>query len=198
MKKNKKKLLVMALLLFTFFGVVGYGVYSYYYTEGTINTNPASDASSDNVIQITGSFNPYVSQDSGITTFLGNGGTIELSCPERAGMNETITCSASVHVYNGGSRTVRVSYYDTYANATSSDAEVSAGSPRLRWSGSNNSYTTISANSSEELYIDVDVEVGDSDSHTSGQAQLVTEPIDAGSLNAYVSFRLDASENLGD
>lgn len=196
MKKNKKKIFVLALLLFAAIGVVGYGVYSYYYTEGTIENESATSEDSDNVIRITGSFDPYVSQDSGINTFLGDGGTIELSCPERVGVNETATCSTTLHVYNRGSRDIRVSYYDVYSNATSSDASVSVDSTSMRWSGSNYSDVTISPNSSSDLNIDVVVSVGDSGGTPTEEPQLVTSPVDGGSLEAYVSFRLDATENV--
>ena len=195
MIKNKKKALIMVLLLFTFFGVVGYGVYSYYYTEGTITTPSASDENSNNVIRITGSFNPYVDQSSGISTFLGNGGTVDLSCPSKVGVNETITCTAQLEVRNYGSTPIRVSYDNVYGNATSSDVDVATGSASLDWANSNNSYTILPAGSSEYLDIELDVYVGSSETVSSDTPQLVTEPVSAGSVNAYVSFRLDATQN---
>ena len=203
MKKNKKKILVLALLLFTFVGVIGYGVYSYYYTEGTVDTVSASDESSDNVIRITGSFNPTVesyassgSSGSGSSGgFLGSGGTVYLDCPETTGGHETITCSATMTVRNEGSTGIYVYYYDTYSYASSSDATVDADSPDLYWSGEGSSETYISSGSSATLNISVDVNVGSTSSISDSEAQLVTEPISSGSLSASVSFRLHASQN---
>ena len=150
MKNNKKKLFILALLLFTAFGVVGYGVYSYYYTEGTVDTESASSEDSDNVIRITGSFNPTTntsgesgsSGSSGSGGFLGNGGTLYLECPETTSGHETITCSTTVSVYNEGSTGIYVNYYDASSDASSSDATVSAESPRLEWSGDSSSSST--------------------------------------------------------
>lgn len=197
MENKKKKWVIAALLLFVVIGIAGYGVYSYYYTEGTMNTEEATSEDDDNVIRITGSFKPKVSQDSGINEFLGNGGTIDLSCDDNyVGVNEKTNCYATVHVYNEGTTPIRVSYRDVYANATPSgtSASVSTGTPSLRWSGSNNSYTTIDAGSSTDLYIDVDVMVGDSNNNTGDDPQLVTGPISEGTLSAYISFGLDAEQ----
>lgn len=201
MKNKKKKILILVLLLVGVIGIAGYGVYSYYYTEGTINTEEADDDGDDNVIRITGSFKPRVTQDSGIDNFLGNGGTIDLSCDDgNVRVNEKTNCNATVHVYNDGTTPISVSYRDVYANATVSgtSASASTGTPSLRWQNSNSSYVTIDAGSSEDLNIDVDVIVGNSNNNSGDEPQLVTGPISEGTLSAYVSFGLDATQRTND
>lgn len=200
MKKNKKKTLVIALLLFALVGIAGYGVYSYYYTIGTVDTPTATSDSDENVINITGSFNPRIadnnasSSSSSSDQFLGQGGSINLNCPEKVGANETFTCTASATVRNSGSTPIRVEYEDFYPNVSSDNANVSIESSSISWSNTSSSYTTISAGSSETIYIEVEVKTGNSTSVASDQPELVTEPIASGSLNAYASFRLEARQ----
>lgn len=200
MKKNKKKTLVIALLLFALVGIAGYGVYSYYYTIGTVNTPTATSDTDENVINITGSFNPRIadnnasSSSSSSDQFLGQGGSINLNCPEKVGANETFTCTASATVRNSGSTPIRVEYEDFYPNVSSDNANVSIESSSISWSNTSSSYTTISAGSSETIYIEVEVKTGNSTSVASDQPELVTEPIASGSLNAYASFRLEARQ----
>lgn len=200
MKKNKKKTLVIALLLFALVGIAGYGVYSYYYTIGTVNTPTATSDTDENVINITGSFNPRIadnnasSSSSSSDQFLGQGGSINLNCPEKVGANETFTCTASATVRNSGSTPIRVEYEDFYPNVSSDNANVSIESSSISWSNTSSSYTTISSGSSETIYIEVEVKTGNSTSVASDQPELVTEPIASGSLNAYASFRLEAEQ----
>lgn len=200
MKKNKKKTLVIALLLFALVGIAGYGVYSYYYTIGTVNTPTATSDTDENVINITGSFNPRIadnnasSSSSSSDQFLGQGGSINLNCPEKVGANETFTCTASATVRNSGSTPIRVEYEDFYPNVSSDNANVSIESSSISWSNTSSSYTTISSGSSETIYIEVEVKTGNSTSVASDQPELVTEPIASGSLNAYASFRLEARQ----
>ena len=204
MKNNKKKILLIALLLFVVVGFASYGAYSYYYTQGSFDTVRASDESSDNVIRITGSFNPtmdgYSSGSSGSgssgSAFLGNGGTIYLDCPEKSGGHDTITCTATLSVYNSGSTSIYVSYYDTSFSASSSDADVSISSSSMGW-GSNeggSSETYISSGSSSTLYISVDVNIGNSTNVSYNEPQLVTDPVLGGSLTVYASLTLSATQ----
>ena len=198
--KNKKKIFVLALLLFAAIGVIGYGVYSYYYTEATFENETASSEDSDNVIRITGSFNPITdaSGPSGATatsSFLGNGGELSLECPETTGGHETINCTASLTVRNEGSTEIRVQYYDVSSDASSSEATVSVDSTSLNWGSYDyDNYTYISPGSSATLYASVDVNVGSSSSIDSGDGVYVDSPVSSGSLEAYVSFRLEARQ----
>ena len=96
-KRNKKKMLIIALFLFAVVGIAGYGVYSYYWTEGDFS------AGADR-IYIT-SFNPRVYVSNG-DSFLGDGGSVSLDCPDPeysgTGTGTTITCTADLVVTNSG------------------------------------------------------------------------------------------------
>lgn len=202
MKKNKKKGLVLALLLFAAIGFAGFGAYSYYYTEGNFQNDTASYEEDDNVVRITESFNPIAettggpSGSSGSSSFLGNGGTMALDCPETTGGHETITCTGTLTVKNEGSTTIRVSYQNGSSSASSSDATVSADDPDFYWGSYDDgySYTTISAGSSETLHVSVDVNVGDTSSISGSDAQIVYAPVESGTLTAYVNFGLTATQ----
>lgn len=203
MKKNnnKKKMLVIVLLLVVMLGVVGYGAYSYYYTIGTLNTPAATSTGDENVINITGSFNPYVTDEgeSSSDRFLGAGGSVTLSCPQTIGPNETFYCESSLTVHNSGSTPISVSYYDFDPNISSDDVTVSIESSSISWDNSNYSYITIEPNDSEHLSIRVQIKVGDSTSVPGDEPILVNEPVTGGgSFSAYANFRLSASQNLND
>lgn len=98
-KKSKKKILIIILFLFAVIAIAGYGVYSYYWTEGTFNTNSAQ-------VEIL-SFNPTASSfgcNSGATTqedFLGKGGKLILECGQE-----------------GASNTIDENHYDTDGDTT--------------------------------------------------------------------------------
>lgn len=94
-KNNKKKFLGVFLFLFALAGVVGYGAYSYYWTDGSVSSNTES-------IEVA-SFNPtlYVN---GEHTFLhiGDESGITLDCPSTSNGVEVVTCTGTVEVYNNG------------------------------------------------------------------------------------------------
>ena len=88
-KKSNKRVFLIILLLFIMLGFAGYGVYSYFWTEGNYN--------GADTIRIT-PFNPETIIDSN-SNFLGDGGDVILSCPNVTG-NETITCTGEITVKN--------------------------------------------------------------------------------------------------
>ncbi len=196
-KKDRKKLLVIALFLFAVIGLTGYGAYSYYATQGSFDTERATSEDDDNVIRITGSFNPVVDGTADSNSgngFLGEGGTIDLDCPETSGGHETITCTASVQVRNEGSTGITVEVEDgsSSANVESGNITVSAENPSFNWSENR---TTISAGQSETLGISVDVNVGSSSEVSDDNEVLVDTPVAGGEIKASVSFRLVATQN---
>ena len=193
---KKRKLLIIALLLFAVIGIAGYGAYSYYYTESTMSTETPNDANADNVIRITGEFNPWVSVPSLSEGFLGNGGSIALVCPEKTGINKQITCESTVEVQNNGSTPIRVSYSNFYTSASSDDISVSVANSHIGWNDSSNSYIVIEPSSHSNLYISAIVNVGNPGNNNIGndEPELVTGPVESGSLTAYASFSLSATQ----
>lgn len=195
--KNKKKMLVLVLLLFVAVGFAGYGVYSYYYTQGSFNTESAGGSEdADNVVRITGSFKPSTNGIGGsgmdnAQGFFDEGGQVYLTCPENVSFGTT-TCTGEITVSNEGSTEIYVDYYDTTSSASSSDFYVTADSPSFYWS-SGDGY--ISAGSSQTLRFSVDVNISNS-ADPSEEAQLVTDPVTSSSnVEAFVRFKLSATQS---
>ena len=193
-KKDKKKLILVLLLLVALVGVTGYGVYSYYYTQGTVKNEDQSD--DENVIRITGEFDPEVDgggDSSSGNGFLGNGGTLSLTCPSTAPGHGRITCTGSITVRNEGTTPIYVSVYSASADTevTNGNVALYAGEPSFDWE---NGKTLIQPGYSETLNVSVDVSVGSNDSIDTDQGQLVDAPVSAGDFKATVSFTLKASQ----
>ena len=93
-KSNKKKLIAIFLFLFALSGVIGYGAYSYYWTQGSYET----EEETINII----AFDPEVYNHSS-EFFLGNGGTLPLSCEkEQSNGHETVECYGDATISNKG------------------------------------------------------------------------------------------------
>lgn len=198
MQNKKKMLLVIALLLVALFGVTGYGAYSYYATQGSFETEDASSEDSENVIRITGTFKPTVdgvggpsgSSSSG-NSFLGNGGTLYLTCPETSSGHETITCTTSVLVKNEGTTGIYVDVEDVSSNASTEYGSVTASAeePEFNWTEA-----YISDGSSRQLNISVDVNVGSSNEVSDDTEEIVYEPVEGGEIKASVSFKIGVTQ----
>lgn len=198
MQNKKKMLLVIALLLVALFGVTGYGAYSYYATQGSFETEDASSEDSENVIRITGTFKPTVdgvggpsgSSSSG-NSFLGNGGTLYLTCPETSSGHETITCTTSVTVKNEGTTGIYVDVEDASSdtNVEYGSVTASAEEPEFNWNE-----TYISAGSSRQLNISVDVNVGSSNEVSDDTEEIVYGPVEGGEIKASVSFKIGVTQ----
>jgi hypothetical protein len=193
-KKDKKKLILVLLLLVALVGVTGYGVYSYYYTQGDVQNESQSD--DENVIRITGEFDPEVDgggDSSSGNGFLGNGGTLSLTCPDTASGHGRITCNGSITVRNDGTTPIYVSVYSAsaYTDVITGNVALHAGDPSFNWE---NGKTLIQPGNSETLSVSVDVSVGSDGSIDTDQGQLVTAPVSAGDFKANVSFTLKASQ----
>ena len=192
-KKDKKKMLVLALFIFAVVGLAGYGVYSYYWTQGSFDSN-------SNTIKVT-SFNPETYID-GNFDFLGNGGTVTLSCGNTSSYyysngHETVTCTGGVSVTNNGGTDITLEVEDTNASLNGGSEIASISSTSLKWDSSDSSVSNlISSSNSDYLNITVEVEVdngagvGESD-----DAVEVTSPVIGGEFYVDVSFRLKATQD---
>lgn len=189
-KKDKKKSLILVLLLFTVIGLAGYGVYSYFWTDGGFS------GESDTVE--VASFDPRIGSSEG--NFVGDGGSLTLICGDSESGSGTVTCTGAVDVYNNGGTDITVAVDEDTVSADKTNihvdnGEVTVGTPTFSWSN-----TTISPNSSETLTITVPVDV-DSD-FASGTPIERNEPYndDTGSGNyddefaVTVSFRIIATQ----
>ena len=184
-KKDKKKLFVLILFLFAIIALAGYGVYSYFWTEG--NFSGTSDT-----VQIS-SFDPQTS----VNGFVGSGGSVTLTCPSTANSGDTVNCTGEVSVYNNGDTGITVSTSDESAEvnessykdyeAGDSSENVTTGTPTFQWSN-----TTIAANSSENLTITVPVTI--SSAFTSDTAVEKSNAYKGGSYEVEVYFNLKATQ----
>ena len=200
-KNSKKNKMIIFLILFIFTGLVGYGVYSYYWTSGTFSGNDTVTFAS---------FNPqtYISNND----FLGNGGEIELNCSvsdssDNYNHSDNI-CTGSLTITNEGDTDIDI----TVLNATSSyefnhgvpgypeymgpanNMSISPRDPSFNWTT-----TTIAPGESEDLDISVYVDVDDGFDDSS--AIHATESIkDQGSSSYHdyysvsVSFKVKAEQ----
>lgn len=183
-KKDKKKLLVLALFLFAVVGLAGYGVYSYYWTQGSYDAD-------SNTIEVA-SFDPETTiSDS--DRFLGEGGSVTLSCPSSSNGKETITCTGSLNVKNKGGTAITVDVLEASATEYSKqgDFTTSVGDPRFNWTS-----TTISAGESETLTIEVSASVdnGTQNGLESSEEEYVSQPVPGGSFEVQVDFKLKATQ----
>ena len=187
-EKDKKKLLVLVLLLFTVVGLTGYGVYSYFFTEGDF-------IGYGSTVEIA-AFNPETTIR-GTTKFLGSGGSVIITCPDYNGGNN-VTCTGSVLVSNNGDRDITVEVLDTKSgkqilnsvNETENvDQDVVVSAPSFNWTT-----TTIAAGESATLNISVDTELTSNfSSDTAVDAGSGERHID-GRWAIEVSFKLKASQ----
>lgn len=184
--KNKKKMLLALLIVFALVGIVGYGVYSYYWTRGTV-----TGSSSVNIH----SFNPQIYANEG-WKFLGEGGTIYLSCPDGAvlGSNEDdyVDCTAELQIENEGSTAVTLEVEDAEGSVRKDYWEGTV-EPVFSWTTK-----TIDANSSTTLVITarvrIDREAQYGSENVDGDAVYVTSAVGGYSAPS-VTFKLKASED---
>ena len=188
-KKDKKKSLILVLLLFAVIGLAGYGVYSYFWTDGDFS------GQSDTVE--VASFDPRIGYSDG--NFVGDGGSLTLICDDSESGSGTVTCTGAVDVYNNGGTDITVEVDENEVSTDTNEihvdnGEVTVGTPTFSWSN-----TTITPNSSETLTVTVPVDV-DSD-FASGTPIERNEPYNDDTGNGYddefsvtVSFRIIATQ----
>ena len=174
--KNKKKWLILALLLFVIIGVTGYEAYSYFYTSG--------DFSGSSDVSIAG-FDPQVNGD-----FLGDGGTLTLTCPESETGSGTVNCSGELVVTNNGSTDITVSTSEPLVNLSeiSSDSvTANAGTPTFSWDNS-----TIGPGSTGTLTVTVPVSL--SSYFADGTDHYRSSAYEGEAIGVTVSFKITATQ----
>jgi len=180
-KNNKKKLLIIFLFLFALVGVVGYGVYSYYFTKGEVQSN------SDSIEVL--SFNPEVSDSEG-TRFLADGGSLELECPDSTRGGETLTCTGTLTVTNNGGTDIYLSLDDISTNVSKDGyIEASAGDASFEWEDE-----TLAPGESTTLTISVPVTAGTSGGASSDPVE-VYNSVQGGSVSVTANFKIIATQS---
>lgn len=190
-KKNMKKIIIVVLFLFTIIGLVGYGVYSYYYTTGTFTTSASVSI---------GVFDPQTIID-GNSDFLGAGGTLKLVCPPlETGTEESIDCTGSITVKNNGSGNISIEVYDASGFGTvdysSGNGPMSLDSENIT-TGFNWTTKTLTPNETAVLTATVSVPleiVYGSDEPEEWAGEETGEISSTGTAKVDVSFKLKASQ----
>ena len=178
-KKERKKFLILVLLLICLIGITGYGAYSYFWTKGLFEgTDTISVAAFDPETDVNG--------------FIGNGGTVTLTCPNVEDGYGTVDCTGSVEVTNNGGTPIEVSIsnaqvdVDHYGEGDSATA--TAGDPTFGWTT-----TTIESNNSKTLSISVPVTVSSEFASDQGYER-TSEEYDGESFEVTVTFDIKAKQ----
>lgn len=185
MENKKKKTLILVLLLFAAIGIAGYGVYSYYFTQGEFGDERTDAEHDSNTIHLNGSFDPETTyyQDGENKTFLGNGNSIDLSCDE-VDENFNTTCTGNLYIYNDGSTSIDVEIDDPQI---SSDLDISYDEPSFNWTN-----TTISSGNRSTLTVitNIHVNIGTENS----EAQEVNSPVEPNG-QVRINYKLKATQS---
>ncbi len=183
-KKDKKKLIVIALFLFAVISLGGYGVYSYFFTEGEFD-------GTSNQVSIA-SFDPRTSINS--DSFLGDGGSVDISCPSYYTGTTNYECTGSISISNNGGTDIEVEVLDAGSGYTTHRVneniafDATASSPEFGWTTKR-----ISAGSSEQLYITIPVTI--SSDFDSDSAVETNSPYNGGDwVSVTTSFKLKATQ----
>ena len=183
-KSNKKQLILIFLFLFAISGVIGFGAYSYYWTQGSYET----EEETINII----AFDPEV-YNHGSQFFLGNGGTIPLSCGTNSSNgHETITCTGDATIFNYGGTDITLEVENE-----SVDVSYLSGVD-VDYSGATFELGTTTLSPNEQTTITVTVPLVIDNGTTSGDGGYepvqVSAPVSGGEFTVSANFKLKATQ----
>lgn len=202
--KNKKSKIVILLLLLLFTGLVGYGVYSYYWAKGTFTGTESITIAS---------FNPQTHIEN--EDFLGNGGVIRLDCSVAQDYDSNHyeyedtdnICHGSLDISNQGDTDITITISEPSANtkwhngdpgkpeymSPADNMTTSAHTPTFNWTTK-----TLAPGESESLDVEVYVDVNDGfdDSSAIEATSSISDADDSyhSYIQAYVSFKAKATQ----
>lgn len=186
-KKNKKKILFIALFLFAIAGVVGYGVYSYYFAQGTV-------AATSETITLDGfDVHTYGDGDQRPKKFLDGDMSTEieegLTC-EYTDYEEFTCFGAGLELENTGSKEVEI----TISNLTGTVNGINGATLKsIRTTKSQNTYN-LTPGDYDNFAIEAIVEVPGYVETQSSEATQVNSPVSGGDLEVSVSYTVTATE----
>lgn len=170
---NKKKILVLVLLLVAAVGIAGYKAYSYYWAKGNIEEYEHP------VITLKRDFYPRVNG-----SYLSNGGSIDLTCPTSQVGETTVTCTGSLEISNDSTETVNFEVIESSASSSNEKVTI-VGQPQFSWESS----TSVSAGEYNTLNVSVVVTNG-----IGSEPEEVSDPVASDSSTVSVSFKLKATQ----
>ena len=173
--KNKKKMIVIVLLLLLAVGITGFGVYSYYWAQGT-------ETSESGTIYLKRTFYPVVENPVTGDTYLGNGGSLALTCPTPGDGDTSVTCTGSVTVKNDSTESISLSVEDASAHITNESDKITLGSVSYNCPSG-----YISPNETATVTFSVVATLG-----TGTQPEQVYEPVTGETVPVSVDFKLKA------
>lgn len=204
-RKNKtlnKRIFVLILLLFMVIGLGGYGVYSYYWTQGSFDGSASVDIAS---------FDPEVTIDS--QDFLGKGGEVVLSCPNTSTGSGSVTCTGTIDVENNGSTDITVEVLDPSSSinrdprmddsyiSLNDGLSLSISSTNVTFDSNDSSSITIEPHSTETLNMNVNVNIDSvfANDELTEKAEVPIEEYSSLTYGTYhqvlVSFKLKATQD---
>ena len=172
--KDKKKLIVIVLLLLLAVGFTGFGVYSYYWAQGTVSTGDTKPT-----IYLTRSFQPSVNGN-----YLGSGGSLTLTCPTPSDGDTSVTCTGSLTVQNDSTESISLSVSNATARITNESDKISLGSVSYDCPSG-----YISSNDSATVSFSVVATLG-----TGTEPEQVSEPVTGETVPISVDFELEATQ----
>ena len=105
MREKLIKTMIIVVGILVICGTVGFGVFSYYYANGSMTM--ATDTNYTSI------FNPVVSFNGGYENFIADSSSdIELDCQDETNVGEEVVCTGYLTVYNEGTNSIRVEVYD--------------------------------------------------------------------------------------
>ena len=186
-KSNKKKLIAIFLFLFALSGVIGYGAYSYYWTQGSYET----EEETINII----AFDPEI-YEGGEQYFLGNGGTIELNCNNSSSTGkDTIECGASATIINSGGTPILVEASNVSFNVdVPSNVDVDYSDASITFDGATSIEIAPGEDADMNIYLPLVIDNGTDNGDGGSSAVEVHAPVSGGDITVSVDLNLVATQ----
>lgn len=138
MEKNKKnnKSILLILFIMILIGTIGYGAYSYYWTEGTITLDTDYVITDSFGVSLTEKYYEYGSlYENTIADFMSGNYEARFQCNREDG---NYVCTSIMELYNRGSLDVVVSIEDLNVIAESNGDELTIDSVTTNWENGSN------------------------------------------------------------
>ena len=179
--KNKKKLVIILVLLLAV-GFAGYGVYSYYWAQGSVDQGDTYPT-----ISLTRQFYPVVEID-GSQSYLGESKNIDLTCPAPSDGDTSVTCTGSLVVYNDSTERISLWVDEAHATVNSGSDKISLGEPSFSYY---DGYISPKGRTTVTFSVVATLGTGD-------VPERVYEPVTGEEVSVSINFDIKATQYHGD